>query len=125
MPDDAILAVGLHRGELLIDEGAFVARHAVGLDECAATEQPYAERVEISRTDAYHRDLGLVTIRIDWTSLNLKLPQEPAKERRIRGQAARLQRPDAVQPLFDLLIQRRPRIALRVFRQRQCQAHRE
>ena len=30
-----------------------------------------------------------------------------------------------MQPLFDLLIQRRPRIALRVFRQRQCQAHRE
>ena len=64
-----------------------------------------------------------MSVRIDGASIDVELAQEAAKHRRVRGQAARLDRSDGTQPLLDSLIDLGPRFRPWVFRERQRQPH--
>ena len=86
---------------MLIDDGHFVAPAAVTVFKRPAAEQPDAETIEVSRTDADHRHGRRLLIGRPRTAVNDELTGIKSQQRQTGRCAGCFDRGNRIQPLVD------------------------
>ena len=122
---ERIFTLEVHRDEPLIDDRRVVAGRAVGFGERPSALQFHAERIEVTRADAHHRDVRQFLASLHRPAVDGHLPLQAAERRHVGGDGAALNRGHRAQTLFHVLVQRADRLRPRILRQRQPQLHRQ
>ena len=122
-PADRIFIGKMQLRELLVDDRALAAGHAVFVSEAAAADERQADRVEIPRIDRQHRDFGRLLALLERLAVERQAPHEAALQGHVAGDGHGLDARVRLEPLLNLLIERQALFECRVLPFGQRQPH--